>query len=155
MLNKIVTIMSYVGSVFVAAMALMTGLDIGGRYVFNLPLRGVVDLTEVTLAMVVACGLVITTAEDNHIVVDSIYEKLRPFGKKILLVFATILSAFGFAIFSWQGGIGVMDAIRSRTATLMLEIPLFPFKFILALGFLLSLIFTIHRLVRLLFTKKS
>jgi len=155
MLGKIKAIISYIGVAFVVFLALMTGIDVLGRYAFNSPVRGGVDLTELLLVVIVTCGIVITTAEDNHISVDSVFDKLPPLGKKILLIFGSVVSVLMFAIFVWQGGIGVMDAIRSATGTLMLEIPVFPFKFILALGFFISLIFSIRQFVRLFFNKKG
>jgi len=155
MLGKIVAIIYYIGVAFVVFLALMTGIDVLGRYAFNMPVRGGVDLTELLLVVIVTCGIVVTTAEDNHISVDSVFDKLPPHGKKILLIFGSVVSVLMFAIFVWQGGIGTIDAIRSAKGTLMLEIPVFPFKFILALGFFISLIFSIRQFVRLFFNKKG
>ena len=155
MLGRIVGVISYIGVAFVVCLALMTGIDVFGRYAFNSPIRGGVDLTELLLVVIVACGIVVTTAEDNHITVDSVFDKLPPHGKKILLIFGSAVSVLMFAIFVWQGGIGTKDAIRSATGTLMLDIPVFPFKFILALGFFISLIFSIRQFVRLFFNKQG
>ncbi len=154
MLRKAVNVVSYVGSAAAACLVLMTGVDVVARYAFNKPVRGGVDLTEIMLVVIVACGIAITTAEDTHIRVDSIFEKLSPFGKHILLVFAAIVSVLVFGTSVWQGAVGAMKAISDSEVTGILEIPLFPFKSFLALGFLMSLVVSIDRVVRLLSSRQ-
>jgi TRAP-type C4-dicarboxylate transport system permease small subunit len=54
----------------------------------------------------------------------------------------------------WQGFQGGMLAMKSGKVSPTLDIPLFPFKFFLAIGFLVSLIYSIRQMI-LLFRNKS
>ena len=153
MLVRLVAIISYVGIGSVVCMTLVTGVDITGRYVFNKPIRGVTDLIELLIVIVSSCGIAITTALDDHISVDSLYDKLPSLGQYILRVFAGSVCTFLFFILVWQGYQGGMIAAKSGKVSPTLDMPLSPFKFFLAIGFLASLIFSIKNLVLFLRNK--
>jgi len=150
MLKRVFSITSYVGVASVICIALLTGTDVVGRYFFNSPVRGTIDLIEVLMSILFACGIAVTTALDDHISVDSLYDKLPSLGQHILRVFAGSVCTFIFFILVWQGFQGGMIAMKSGKVAYTLDIPLFPFRFILAIGFLVSLIFSIRQMVLLL-----
>jgi TRAP-type transport system small permease protein len=154
MLNRVVAITSYVGVAAVMCMALLTGVDVVGRYAFNKPVQGGVELVELLMAIIVACGVAVTTAADDHISVDSLFDKLPSLGQHILRVFAGIISTFVFAILAWQGVNGGIDAADSGKTTSILKVPISPFQFFLAIGFLVSFMFLLIETILLLRTKK-
>jgi TRAP-type C4-dicarboxylate transport system permease small subunit len=147
MLKRIFAITSYVGVASVVCLALLTGTDVVGRYFFNMPVRGTIDLIEILMGILFASGVAVTTALDDHISVDSLYDKLPSLGQRILRVFGGSVCTFIFFILVWQG-------FQSGKVSPTLDIPLFPFKFFLAIGFLVSLIYSIRQMV-LLFSRKS
>jgi TRAP-type C4-dicarboxylate transport system permease small subunit len=153
MLKRVFSITSYVGVVSVICLALLTGTDVVGRYFFNKPVRGTIDLIEILMGILFASGVAITTALDDHISVDSLYDMLPSLGQYILRVFAGCVCTFIFFISVWQGFQGGMLAMKSGKVSPTLDIPLFPFKFLLTIGFLVSLIYSIKQLV-LLFRRK-
>jgi len=153
MLKRVFSITSYVGVASVICIALLTGSDVVGRYFFNSPVRGTIDLIEILMGILFASGIAITTALDDHISVDSLYDKLPSLGQHILRVFAGSVCTFIFFILVWQGYQGGMIAAKSGKVSSTLDIPLFPFKFFLAIGFLVSLIYSIRQMVLLLRNK--
>jgi TRAP-type C4-dicarboxylate transport system permease small subunit len=153
MLKRILAMTSGVGVVSVICLALLTGTDVIGRYFFNKPVRGTIDLIEILMGILFASGIAVTTALDDHITVDSLYDMLPSFGQRILRVFAGIVCTFIFFILVWQGFQGGMLAMKSGKVSPTLDIPLFPFKFFLTIGFLISLIYSIKQMV-LLFRHK-
>jgi TRAP-type C4-dicarboxylate transport system permease small subunit len=155
MLKRVVTIISYVGAGSVACIAFLTGADVTGRYALNKPVLGTIDLIELLMAIAIASGIAVTTALDDHISVDSLFQNLPSRGQHLLLLFAGIVCTFIFALSTWQGIQGGIDVIKSGKATYILEIPLFPFKFLFTFGFFFSLIFSIHQTILLLRNKKS
>jgi len=154
MLKRIFAITSYIGVASVICLALLTGSDVVGRYFFNRPVRGTIDLIEILMGILFASGIAVTTALDDHISVDSLYDKLPSLGQHLLRLFASILCTFIFFILVWQGFQGGMIAMKSGKVSPTLDIPLFPFKFFLAIGFLVSLIYSIRQMI-LLFRNKS
>ena len=153
-MNKIVVVMSYAGVAAVMCMALLTGVDVVGRYAFNKPVQGGVELVELLMGIIVACGVVVTTAANDHISVDTVFGKLPSFGQHILRVFAGIICTFVFAILAWQGVNGGIDAVDSGKSTSILKVPISPFQFFLAIGFLVSFMFLLIQTILLLRTKK-
>jgi TRAP-type C4-dicarboxylate transport system permease small subunit len=154
MLKRVLALTYSIGVASVICMALLTGTDVIGRYVFNKPVRGSIDFIEILMGILFACGIAVTTALDDHISVDSLYDKLPSTGQRLLRVFASMVSTFLFFILAWQGYQGAMIGLKSGKASYTLEIPLFPFKFFLALGFLVSLIYSIRQLILLLRKKR-
>ena len=155
MSNRVVAIISYIGAASVVCIAFLTGVDVTGRYVFNKPVRGSIDLIEVCMAIAVACGIAVTTALNDHISIDSLFNVLPSRGQHLLQLFAGIVGMFIFALLTWQGFQGGIDVVKSGKATFILELPLFPFKFLFAFGFLFSLIFSINQTILLLRNKKK
>jgi TRAP-type C4-dicarboxylate transport system permease small subunit len=150
MLKRVFSITSYIGIASVACIGLLTGTDVVGRYFFNSPVRGAIDLIEILMSILFACGIAVTTALDDHISVDSLYDKLPSLGQDILRVFGGSVCTFIFFILVWQGYQGGMIAAKSGKVSPTLDIPLYPFKFFLAIGFLVSLIYSIRQMVLLL-----
>jgi TRAP-type C4-dicarboxylate transport system permease small subunit len=154
MLKRVFSITSYIGVASVICLALLTGTDVVGRYFFNRPVRGTIDLIEILMGILFASGVAVTTALDDHITVDSLYDMLPSLGQLILRVFGGSVCTFIFFILVWQGFQGGMLAMKSGKVSPTLDIPLFPFKFFLAIGFLVSLIYSIRQMI-LLFRNKS
>jgi len=105
------------------------------------------------MGVLFASGVAVTTALDDHITVDSLYDMLPSLGQLILRVLGGAVCTFIFFISVWQGYQGGMLAMRSGKVSPTLDIPLFPFKFLLTIGFLVSLIYSVKQLI-LLFGKK-
>ena len=140
--------MSYLGMIAVVFLALLTGVDVVGRYLFNSPLQGTFELTEVFMCLVVAFGIAYTTAKDEHIMVDALFVKLPSSAQRKLIVVANIFAALVFAVLCWKGMETGIDSIRDKETTELLNVPVFPFKFVLVLGFFLSLIFVVVRIAQ-------
>ena len=153
-MNRIAALASYLGMLVIVALALLTGIDVLGRYAFNSPLPGAFELTEAFMALAVAFGIVVTTAKDEHINVDALFVKLRASAQRVLLLLASIIGVLVFGAMSWKGMVSGMDAVKSGETTLLLKVPVSPFKFVLAAGFLFSVFFLIDRIVRLLRHKR-
>jgi TRAP-type C4-dicarboxylate transport system permease small subunit len=154
-MKKTIAVMSCVGAVAVMGMALLTGVDVIGRYFFNKPVQGGLDLVELLMVVIVACGIAATTAADDHISVNSLFDKMPSLGQRLLRVFSGVISTVVFAILAWQGVNGGIDAIDSGKTTPILGAPVSPFQLFLALGFLVSLIFLFIQTILLIRTWKG
>ena len=52
-------------------MMMITAVDVAGRYLFNRPIAGGFELTEILLAALIYCGLPLVSARREHIVIDT------------------------------------------------------------------------------------
>lgn len=145
---------AYLGALVVVALALLTVTDITGRFLFNLPVQGTFELTANSLAVIAACGIAAATAADEHILVDSLYDKLSPRGKRILLFIAAFAGFVVFSILCWQGIMEVYNSITPHLdTTLNLDIATYPFRIVLVIGFLLSFVAVVLSVIRLITSK--
>lgn len=115
-----------------AAMALVTALDVTGRYLLNAPLPGSYELVGLLLAVTVFAALPLATARREHVVVD-VLDHLLPRPLVALQAGVTALIAAGaLAILAWQLWVRGQRLAADNAATDLLEIPLAPFAFFMA-----------------------
>jgi TRAP-type C4-dicarboxylate transport system permease small subunit len=82
----------------------VTAIDVAGRYVFNKPLPGGFEITELLLAALIYCGLPLVSGRREHIVIDT-FDPLFPARFKRLLdmmaevICAATLAGVGYLIF--------------------------------------------------------
>ena len=62
-------------------MMMVTVVDVAGRYLFNKPLNGGFEITEMMLAALIYCGLPLVSQRREHIVVDT----FEPFMSRALV----------------------------------------------------------------------
>ena len=68
--------LAVLGGVLLMALMGMTVTDVIGRYLFNAPLRGATELTELLLAAVVFLGLPAVALADEHVTVDLVTDRM-------------------------------------------------------------------------------
>jgi TRAP-type C4-dicarboxylate transport system permease small subunit len=109
-----------------ALMVLLTTVDVLGRYVFNRPLRGAFELTEVLMAALIFAALPLVTLRTEHIVVDLIDPYLgararRIHGRVIQLASGVVVAVLAYVFFqqAWQ-------MARDGLYTDALQLPLAP-----------------------------
>jgi TRAP-type C4-dicarboxylate transport system permease small subunit len=147
-MNRFSRVVSGIGAVCAAILVLVTCTDVTGRYLFNLPLTGGFEMTGLILSVVAACGIVVSTASDSHISVDSIYERLSPRGKRILTYFSTSLGVVFFGVLGVEGIVAVRNSLTpylDETPGLA-HIVTFPFRIVLALGFIVCVAILVYTL---------
>ncbi|MCX7561726.1 TRAP transporter small permease [Sulfitobacter sp. F26204] len=82
-------------SVMLLAIMAVTTIDVFGRYVFDIPLKGGTELTELLLVSIIFVGLPAICLDDGHVKVDLITERLPRTLQPLRLV-ATGLITVGF-----------------------------------------------------------
>ena len=132
-------------------MMLITAVDVVGRYVFNKPLNGGFEVTEMMLAALIYCGLPLVSKRREHIVIDTFDPLMSPRVKRALDVFAEIVCSLTL------GGIGYLIFRRAaRVAdygdtTNVLLLPLAPVAYLMGVMIVIAalihlwLIFVPHR----------
>ncbi len=126
---------SYVAVAMLLLIPFITFLDIIGSKFFNLPVPGSVELTGLLQTMLLPMAAALTLIYGQHIKVDVFTERLSA---KTKLVFDSIISLL-LCLFSivliWQTIIFGMGNIESGEYSNTLNLPLYPFIFIMALAF--------------------
>ena len=149
-MKRIFSVVTASAAVFTVILALTTCIDVVGRYVFNSPLQGAYELTGNFFCIIAACGIAAVAFADEHISVDSIFNRLSPLGQRILTLINTFFGLVVFLVLCWQGIVSVHESMfpSYETTSGILPIVTFPFRIILALAFFLSAIALFYAIIR-------
>ena len=134
-------------SVILLAMMLLTTIDVVARYLFNRPLRGAFEVTELLLLVLIFAGLPLVSFTSEHAVMDFID---RVLGRRTLrgvqggVELASAVLMFGLAWLVW----GKADRIWAyRDATDVLRILYGPFVYFMAVALALAGVIHLYKMV--------
>ncbi len=116
----------------------VTCVDVVGRYLFDAPLAGAFELTEVLVAALVFAALPLTTERREHIEVDLLAGLFTVPVGRLVSAFAGLFSAALLATFAWRLATHAMRTLEDGAVTNALGIPLAPFGFLAAFACLVS-----------------
>jgi TRAP-type C4-dicarboxylate transport system permease small subunit len=118
--------------VTLAGLALLTLVDVLGRYVFSVPVRGAVEMTELLMVGVIFSGIVLATQRREHVVVDLLAlpqrSGLRRLQQGAGIALATAISGLLGAV-TWSRALSALD-FGERTT--ILGVPLAPMVFFMS-----------------------
>lgn len=95
-------VLDSVAIVVLAAMMLLGAADVIGRYIFNRPIVGTLEMGEVFLATMSMLGLAGTQLAKGHISVDLITMRISKRAKAITYFSTTCISLVIFALIAWR-----------------------------------------------------
>ena len=122
------------------AMMMLTAVDVVGRYVFNRPVAGAFEVTEMMLAALIYCGLPLVSQRRDHIVIDTFDYLMSRGVKRGLDMMAEVLCSltlFGLAYLVF--GRAARVAQYGDTTT-VLRLQLAPVAYLMAVMLLVAAI---------------
>lgn len=130
------------GVVFMALIFLGTA-DVAGRYLFDHPLLGSQELSQVMMGAIVLLGWAYTQKEDGHIKVDLFLNMFPPRVQRVLNLVMAFLALIFFAAVAVQSYSIALSNLERRF--LVIDFPSGPFYFLVPVGaFLLCLEFIVR-----------
>ena len=139
LLSKVLDLLS--GLVFFLLM-MVTATDVIGRYLFDSPVTGGNELTEVLLATLVFVSLPHTSRNREHINV-TLFEKLFNNTRLIKLLSIDFLSAALLAFFGWRLWLQAETLQHYKDHTMFLDIPHYPIAYFMSVMCFLSALFVL------------
>jgi TRAP-type C4-dicarboxylate transport system permease small subunit len=133
-----------IGSVLLFLLMIVTFVDVCGRNLFNHPLTGASEITEILLACIIFLMLPQVAMKRMHIVIDLI-DMISTHAMRIALeIFSAIASCAMFGLIGWQLWALGDKAVGYGDATPSLQLPLAPvFYFIAVLSFINAIAFLV------------
>ena len=113
-------------------MMAVTAVDVVARYVFNRPLRGAFEVTELLLLVLIFAGLPLVSHADEHVTMDFIDKLLSPRGRELWRRAAEVVSAAIMFLLTWQIWIKAGRIAGYGDATDVLRIAYGPFVYFMA-----------------------
>jgi TRAP-type C4-dicarboxylate transport system permease small subunit len=132
----------------IVAMMLLTCADVFLRYLFNAPIEGTLDVTQMLMVIVVFFGLAYCGWTGGHVVVDLLREFL-PAG--ILVPLAVLVNATGavaMLAMAWQSVETSFTYMITGETPMTVLIPKYPFIWVAAFGALSYAAILIFKTVR-------
>lgn len=126
---------------------LATTADVVLRTTYR-PLKGVYELTELLMALVVFLSMAYAAHKNKHITVDVLTSRLPKNISAILLALSGLVSLYVCGMLLWRVLLSGSMAITSGSVSSSLYVPLAPFIFAAAFGILLLCITEAQSLVR-------
>jgi TRAP-type C4-dicarboxylate transport system permease small subunit len=129
------------------AMMLLTFVDVVGRYVFNRPVRGGFEVTELALLVLIFAGLPLVSHADEHVTMDFIDRLLKPGARLALERAVDLLCAAIFLFGAWLVWLKADRIWEYRDATDVLRIVYGPFVYFMALMIALTGLVHLYKFV--------
>ena len=140
--HRVEAILGAAASAILLAMMLLTVVDVTGRYVFNRPLRGAFEVTELMLVVLIFAGLPLVSYADEHALMDFIDRLLRARARRVLEGLVHLVCAAVMLLLAWLVWLKADRIWAYRDATDVLRIVYGPFVYFMAV--MLGLTSLIH-----------
>ena len=146
-LHKVTWLMRRIAEVAMFSMMGLTLLDVAGRYLFNFPVAGSVELTELMMVAVIFSGIALSSAARGHVTVDLIAMNLsgrvrwaqRILGEGVSLSIMLVLT-----VVSWNKA---HEVAEYADLTAVLLIPIAPAAYFMAVVLGITTVFHLVQLV--------
>jgi len=126
--------LGYLGMSTVLLLIIFTVSDSLLRNLLNRSLLGSHELIEFTMAIFVFFSLAYTEIEKRHVSIDILYNRLSKRVQDIFHGLGVFFSLTIFSLITWQAFLYGIEMRQSRTISPTLDIPLYPFVFVVAFG---------------------
>jgi len=125
-------------SAILMLMMCLTFVDVVARYVFNRPLRGAFEITELTLLVLIFAGLPLVTHAGEHVTMDLIDRFLGPRGRRFMGRLVEVICAALMFLLAWLMWIKAGRVAGYGDTTDVLRIAVGPFVYFMTAMILLS-----------------
>lgn len=139
---------STVAVIALAALGAITVVDVGGRYLFNRPLLGAVEMSEFLMAFLSFGALALAELRNSHITVDFFVRVLPERVQAVLEAMIALLGIAFWSFVSWRASVQSMRLFYNGEVTANLIIPTWPFYLSVVVGCGLLAIALIGRVLR-------
>ena len=120
-------------AVLLFCLMMITTADVIGRYIFNWPLRGAFEITELLLLTLIFAGLPLVSRADEHVTLDFIDALLGARGRRLLRRIVDLACGLLILGLAWRVWIKAGKIAGYGDTTDVLRIPVGPFVYFMAL----------------------
>jgi TRAP-type C4-dicarboxylate transport system permease small subunit len=134
--DKFVSLLSFIGAIWIVLIMLIIVADVIGRAFFNQPLTGTAEIVRNSIVGITFLQLAHVLKNDRHIRTTIIMDRLPFKGKMVINTFASFLGAVLFVIIVLKSWDPTWEALRTGEyeGEGALEVPTFPAHFLVLFG---------------------
>jgi TRAP-type C4-dicarboxylate transport system permease small subunit len=127
-------IMNNISAAMMVLLTVVTIIDITGRFFLNKPLPGTIEVTELSLVLIVYLAFGYTEHHEEHVIIDTAYELMPKKAKEVSYMVAGLISFVIILLMSWQLYVYAGRMMVGRYETGVLKIPYYPVVVAAAIG---------------------
>ena len=131
-------VLGIAASVLLFCLMVLTFADVVARYLFNRPIRGGFEITELLLLVLIFAGLPLVSHADEHVTMDFIDRMLPARATAVLVRIVHAVVAATFFFLAWQVKIKAQRISGYGDTTDVLLIAVGPFVYFMAVMVLLT-----------------
>ena len=146
--RRVEAILGVAASLILLAMMLLTFVDVVARYVFNRPVRGAFEVTELMLVVLIFAGLPLVSFTDEHPLMDFIDSLLTSRAQRLLERSVQMVCAAVMFLLAWLIWLKADRIWGYRDATDVLRIVYGPFVYFMAVMIGLSALIHLYKVVQ-------
>jgi TRAP-type C4-dicarboxylate transport system permease small subunit len=132
-INSICQWICWVPAFSLAGMMLLTSSDVVLRY-FGHPIKGAYDIVGLLGAVVIALPIAYTQILGRHVAMEFMSSRGSKLVQTITNSFVCLISIGAYALIAWQCSLLGAKLWRIGAVSNTVEIPLFPFAYVIAFG---------------------
>jgi TRAP-type C4-dicarboxylate transport system permease small subunit len=131
--DVVVTTVAYMAGVVLVFLMLMTTFGVIGRKL-GYPINGVFDLTHFTVLIMTFLGMAYCGFRGAHVSIELLYQHLGPRTRNVLNRGINLVGCVLFAVIAWRTFLQSYIVRDINESSQLLEIPYFPFYWLVAFG---------------------
>ncbi len=133
--DKISKVFSYGAVIALFGMMILGTVDVAGRYLFNIPITGTLEIFEILMPVLILLSMADTQSADGHLTAGVIdYFSLKPETRTKIMFGVQILVFCLFLLVVWQGVEALMITLRSHRFISNIDVPLWIPQLVVPLG---------------------
>lgn len=122
-------LLGVMAALFLFAMMWLTFIDVWGRYLFNAPVPGGFEVTELMMATLIFAGLPLVTLSGEHVTVDFVSQRLSSRVRDFCDTVISAGCAVMMAVLAYRMWIKAVEQFNYGDQTAALNIPVAPVSF--------------------------
>ncbi len=123
-----------VGAVLLVIMLFLGIADVAGRYLFNCPITGTLEVFQILMPGIVLLTWAFTQRAKAHVTVDVVVEKMPGKLRLAVRVFTTCWAFVLFALIAWQGILMAMSYQETGRVITNIGVPMYLPRLIVPVG---------------------
>lgn len=131
LIRRVGGLLGVIAALVLAALMLLTCVDVLGRYLFNRPLPGGVELTELGMGALIFTSLPLVTLRRQHVRID-LFEVVPASWRAGQHLVLDVLAALCMAVIGWRLWLKAADMAQAGETTGTLHIPVYPLVYYMA-----------------------
>jgi TRAP-type transport system small permease protein len=141
-------VLGIAASALLSCLMLVTFVDVVARYLFNRPIRGAFEVTELLLLVLIFAGLPLVSFTDEHAVMDFIDRVLGAGARRGLQRLVQAVSAAFMFLLAWLVWLKADRVWAYRDSTDVLRIVYGPFVYFMAITLGLAGVIHLYKIVQ-------